>query len=89
MFDSYKTSFVDMVIQYCNTVLLKASFFPPYTSVGVAPGAMIHVKVPGEDRLTSALPSAHVPRNTSEFHVSYHPYPQKYSQILQVHVLGQ
>jgi len=28
--------------------------------------------------------SATVPPNTSEFHVSYYPYPQKYSQTPQV-----
>ena len=61
-----------------NLILVKV---PP----GVAPGAMIQVKVPGEDRLISAI----VPPNTSEFHVSYDPYPQKYSQTPQVHVLGQ
>lgn len=61
-----------------NLILIKV---PP----GVAPGAMIQVKVPGEDRLISAI----VPPNTSEFHVSYDPYPQKHSQTPQVHVLGQ
>jgi len=61
-----------------NLILVKV---PP----GVAPGTMIQVKVPGEDRLISAT----VPPNTSEFHVSYDPYPQNYSQTPQAHVFGQ
>ena len=68
MFDSLRHSTNTNIIAESpkNLILVKV---PP----GAAPGTMIQIKVPGEDRMISAT----VPPNASEFHVSYDPRPQQ------------